>query len=53
MCPDERKKVEAWAKDAGIVEDEIKDVVDMEMRYNLVNGRDEGAHMSVSIFYFL
>lgn len=35
MCPVERKVIEEWAKDAGIVEDEIKAAVDLEMRMRL------------------
>lgn len=36
MCPVERKEIEGWAKEAGIVEDEIKTAVDMEMRMRMV-----------------
>lgn len=36
MCPVERKEIEGWAKEAGIIEDEIKTAVDMEMRMRMV-----------------
>jgi len=36
MCPVERKEIEGWAKEAGILENEIETAVDMEMRMRMV-----------------
>lgn len=35
MNPEEREKIEKWAKEAGIVDDEIKKIVDLEMRMEM------------------
>lgn len=48
MCPVERSEVEGWAKEAGIVEDDIKAAVDMEMRMRLVRPAEQQRDMMVS-----
>lgn len=48
MCPVERKVVEGWAKEAGILENEIQTAVDMEMRMRMVRPLEQRREMMVS-----
>lgn len=50
MCPLERKQVEDVAREAGIQEDDIQAIVDMEMRMKMVQNMLEGKDIMVIDF---
>lgn len=51
MCPVERKKIEDLAKEAGIIDEDVPAVVDMEMRMNFAQGTREQSNMLVSEYF--
>lgn len=50
MNEEERKKIEGWAKEAGMVDDEVKKIIDLEMRMNMVTTKAERRSMMMMNF---
>lgn len=53
MSPVERKKIEDVAKKAGIKEDDVPKVVDLEMRINMIHGETESVIEDMLVIDFM